>query len=340
MKLKKWLITTVLSLSLTANMAFAKTITDVKGKMVEIPDQVERVVDLWHANNQVVLLLGGADKLVGTTNVIKDNPWFNAVYPNIKNVPAINSQNGVQLEELLTAKPDVVLVSNKPAQEEVEKAGLKALLIGFQDFDGLKKTVRITADVLGDKAPTIAEDYIQELDTNIQLVNERLKDVPQEKRPSVIHISNGSNLFKIDGGKSIIGEWVKLAGGHNAFEDQANLVEVNIEDVLKANPDIIIVGSSNADKAVEQIKADPLWASVSAVKNGKVFVNPTGTFPWDRYSGEEALQILWAAKLFHPAQFADIDMVAKTQQFYKKYYNYELSKENAEQILKGQDPVQ
>ncbi|WP_439238720.1 ABC transporter substrate-binding protein [Lonepinella sp. BR2919] len=340
MKLKKWLIATVLSLSLTANMAFAKTITDVKGKTVEIPDQVERVVDLWHANNQVVLLLGGADKLVGTTNVIKANPWFNAVYPNIKNVPAINSQNGVQLEELLTAKPDVVLVSNKPAQEEVEKAGLKALLIGFQDFDGLKKTVRITADVLGDKAPTIAEDYIQELDTNIQLVNERLKDVPQEKRPSVIHISNGSNLFKIDGGKSIIGEWVKLAGGHNAFEDQANLVEVNIEDVLKANPDVIIVGSSNADKAVEQIKADPLWASVSAVKNGKVFVNPTGTFPWDRYSGEEALQILWAAKLFHPAQFADIDMVAKTQQFYKKYYNYELSKENAEQILKGQDPVQ
>ncbi|WP_386697404.1 ABC transporter substrate-binding protein [Lonepinella sp. MS14436] len=340
MKLKKWLIATVLSLSLTANMAFAKTITDVKGKTVEIPDQVERVVDLWHANNQVVLLLGGADKLVGTTNVIKANPWFNAVYPNIKNVPAINSQNGVQLEELLTAKPDVVLVSNKPAQEEVEKAGLKALLIGFQDFDGLKKTVRITADVLGDKAPTIAEDYIQELDTNIQLVNERLKDVPQEKRPSVIHISNGSNLFKIDGGKSIIGEWVKLAGGHNAFEDQANLVEVNIEDVLKANPDVIIVGSSNADKAVEQIKADPLWASVSAVKNGKVFVNPTGTFPWDRYSGEEALQILWAAKLFHPTQFADIDMVVKTQQFYKKYYNYELSKENAEQILKGQNPVQ
>jgi len=28
-------------------------------------------------------------------------------------------------------------------------------------------------------------------------------------------------------------------------------------------------------------------------------------------------------------------MVEKTQTFYKKYYGYELSKENAEQILKG-----
>ncbi|WP_439290941.1 ABC transporter substrate-binding protein [Lonepinella koalarum] len=339
MKLKKWLLATALSLSLTANFALAKTITDVKGKSVEIPDQVERVVDLWHANNQVVLLLGGADKLVGTTNIIKSNPWFNLVYPNIKNVPAINSQNSTQLEELIAAKPDVVLVSNKPAQEEVEKAGLKALLIGFQNFDGLKNTVRITADVLGNKAPTIAEEYIKELEANIALVSERLKDVPQEKRPTVIHISNGSNLYKIDGGRSIIGEWVKLGGGRNAFEDQANLVEVSVEDVLKANPDVVIVGSQNADKAVEQIKQDPLWVSVSAVKNNRVFVNPTGTFPWDRYSAEEALQILWVAKLLHPTLFEDIDLVARTQQFYKKYYDYDLSKENAEQILKGQDPV-
>lgn len=32
-------------------------------------------------------------------------------------------------------------------------------------------------------------------------------------------------------------------------------------------------------------------------------------------------------------------MVEKTQAFYKKYYGYELSKENAEQILKGLSPI-
>jgi len=75
------------------------------------------------------------------------------------------------------------------------------------------------------------------------------------------------------------------------------------------------------------------------VKNNRIYANPTGTFPWDRYSAEEALQILWAAQLFHPERFADVDMITKTQDFYRKYYNYNLSKENAQQILKGLPPL-
>ena len=78
---------------------------------------------------------------------------------------------------------------------------------------------------------------------------------------------------------------------------------------------------------------------MKAVKNKRVYVNPTGTFPWDRYSAEEALQVLWAAQKFHPEHFKDLDMVKKTQEFYKKYYNYDLSKENAQQILNGEDPI-
>ena len=92
-------------------------------------------------------------------------------------------------------------------------------------------------------------------------------------------------------------------------------------------------------KGVEQIKKDPLWASISAVKNGRVIVNPLGTFPWVRYSAEEALQVLWAAQLFYPEKFTDVDMVQKTREFYKKYYNYDLSVENAKQILLGLDPL-
>ena len=57
------------------------------------------------------------------------------------------------------------------------------------------------------------------------------------------------------------------------------------------------------------------------------------------YSAEEALQVLWAAQVFHPDLFKDLDMVEKTQAFYKKYYNYDLSKENAQQILQGLPPL-
>ena len=323
-----------------SQIAEARTVVDAKGNAVELPEKVERVADLWHANNQIVLLLGGADKMVSTTNVIKANKWFTLVYPRAKELPAVTNGSDSNIEELLKLNPDVALTSNAQGFADLQKANIPAAYVMFQDFEGLKRTVKITADILGDDAPKVAEEYVKELDGNIAFINERVKNVPEEKRPVVLHISNANNLYKIDGGKSIIGDWVRKAGGRNALPDQANLVEVSMEEILAANPDVIIVGSSKAQGGVDKILTDPTWASISAVKNKKVFVNPTGTFPWDRYSAEEALQILWAAQKFHPELFKDVDMVQRTQDFYKKYYHYDLSKENAEQILQGLNPIE
>ena len=334
-------LTALFAATLLAFSAQAKIITDVDGNQVEIADRVERVADLWHANNQIVLLLGGADKLVATTTAIAANPWFAEVYPNIKNVPVLTNGETIQVEELLSQKPDAVLLSKKSMLTEVNQAGLKGVRVSFQDFEGLKKTVSITAEVLGDKAPAVAESYIKELEGNIQFVESRIKDVKEAQRPTVLHITKGTDLLMIDGGKSMIGEWIKMAGGKSVLPDEANMVTVTMESIVEANPDVIIIGSSGnkAQAAIEKIKSDPSWQSISAVKNNRVYANPTGTFSWDRYSAEEALQILWAAQLFHPEKFKDVDMVEKTQTFYKKYYHYELSKENAQQILKGLLPL-
>ena len=60
----------------------------------------------------------------------------------------------------------------------------------------MKKTVRITAEVLGDKAPEIAESYIKELEDNIQFVENRLKGLKDEVRPyGDLHITKGSRLI-------------------------------------------------------------------------------------------------------------------------------------------------
>lgn len=334
-------VTALFAATLLTFSAQAKIITDVDGNQVEIADRVERVADLWHANNQIVLLLGGADKLVATTTAIAANPWFSEVYPNIKKVQVLTNGETIQVEELLSQKPDAVLLSKKSMLTEVNQAGLKGVRVSFQDFEGLKKTVRITAEVLGDKAPAVAESYIKELEDNIQFVESRIKDVKEKQRPTVLHITNGSDLLKIDGGKSMIGEWIRMAGGKSVLPDEANMVTVTMESIVQANPDVIIIGSSGnkSQAAIEKIKSDPSWQSISAVKNNRIYANPTGTFPWDRYSAEEALQILWAAQLFHPERFSDVDMVTKTQDFYQKYYNYNLSKENAQQILKGLPPL-
>lgn len=141
----------------------AKVIEDVAGNKIEIADNVQRIADLWNANNQIVLLLGGMDKVVATTNYIHDHPWFAEVYPKIKTVTALGNGRDLQTEELLGTQPDVVILPSQNMVDEVNRAGLKGVLAIFKDFDGLKKTVRLTADIIGGNAKNIAEEYIKEL---------------------------------------------------------------------------------------------------------------------------------------------------------------------------------
>ena len=304
------------------NQSATRVVKDIDGTDVTIPKEITKIADLWHANNQVVLMLGGADKLVSTTTSVQGLPWF----------------ADVQMEEIQKLKPQVVLASNKNQIEMARNAGIPAVRVNFADYDGLRKTVAITADVLGGKAPEIGKQYIEYLDGKIKFAEDKTKSIDDANRPSVLHIVGGDNLLKVDGHKTIIDEWIRYAGGKNAITADGPQITVTMEEVVKANPDIIIIGGTQSRKGIEAIKNDPQWASIKAVQTGRIYSNPVGTFNWDRYSAESALQILWASKLIHPELFNDVDLVKETQEFYKTFLHYDLSADDAQRIIDGEGP--
>lgn len=317
-----------------------KVIKDVDGQEVTIPVTPERVANLWHANNQVILTLGGAPKLSATTHYVMTIPWFRQVYPDITKVPApIAANNDLNMEALLATKPDVVLVSSEKQAEAVRQAGLTAVRVGFSDMNGLMQTVNLTAEVLGTQgAYERAQKYNAYMQKNLKLIEERLKDLPDSERPKVMHIGSGSKVQNVSGSGIVIDEWIKIAGGQNVAADQKGMKDVSMEQITAYAPEVIIIGGDASAKGVQTIKSDAAWKDIPAVKNDKVIRNPYGTFNWDRYSTEEALQVLWAAKTLHPQKFADIDMVKETQEFYSTFFGYSLSADDAQRILAGEAP--
>ena len=132
------------SASAAASAGATQTIKDIKGDTVEVPTEINKIVDLWHAHNQVIMMLGAADKLVGTTEVFKKRPWPNKIYPRLSEVEALVVGTGageVNYEEALSLQPHVVFASDDGVTATARQQGLSTVNVAFQDYDGLRKDI-------------------------------------------------------------------------------------------------------------------------------------------------------------------------------------------------------
>jgi iron complex transport system substrate-binding protein len=319
-----------------------RQLTDAAGRLVTIPARVTRVADPWHANNSVVLMLGGADKIVATTAQAQNQPWFRRLYPRIKQVPAaFNAAGEVNVEALIGARPDVILMAYDgtlpPWTGAVSAYRVPIVMMPNRSLAELKTTVRMTGEVLGESEARVAAEYLRYLDDNIRRVTSVTSKLKSLERPKVLHTAS-AGVLTVDGRQSVIDDWITIAGGINAADVVGLARPVTMEQVAAWNPDVIIVGTAPNQQNRQAILDDPRWRQVKAVKDCRVFVNPSGVYLWDRHSAEAALQVLWAAKTLHPAEFADLDVGKETRDFYGKYFHYALSDDELNSILHAAPP--
>jgi iron complex transport system substrate-binding protein len=334
-----WLILTQAS---AAAAPETRTVIDAAGRRVTIPFNVTRVADPWHANNAMVLMLGGADKLVATSDQAKKQPWFRRLYPRIEQVPAaFNTAGDVNMETLIGARPDVILMAYDGSLpkwfDAVDAYHIPVVLMPNTSLEALRITALLTGEVLGPNEFKRAREYVSYFEDNIRRVLLVTGKLPVADRPKVLHTASAS-VLAIDGIRTVIDDWIKIAGGTNVATVVGNGRAITMEQVAAWNPDIIIVGTAPNQQNRQVILDDPRWREIRAVKDGKVLVNPTGAYLWDRHSAEAALQVLWAAKRLHPDKFAGLDMSQETKLFYARFFHYELTDAEVASILNSTEP--
>ncbi|NHN89062.1 ABC transporter substrate-binding protein [Acetobacter sp. LMG 1627] len=304
----------------------------------EVPSPPARIADLWFAHNELVVMLGGAPAIAMTVERQTMSPWMYRLAPALNKAVQLPGTTPTA-ETLLASQIDLVFAT--PALSGLDsyrRAGIPAVAVDFHDAAGLLRCLDLTADVLGTAhAQDVVKDYRAYLDETLNLLSSRLGDFPDASRPRVLHILSLSPL-KVDGAGTMIDEWIRLAGGRNAAgEIQGSKRPVSFEQIAAWNPDIIILGGMSGTP--EASTAGAVWSSLAAVRTGRVYRNPVGVFPWDRYGTEFALQLRWAATILHPDLFRDVSMAEVTQAFYRRFFAYDLTDEDARRILAAQPPA-
>lgn len=315
-----------------------RTITDMSGTTVTIPTEISRVVNLWPASNSAMLCMGAGPLLVGTMDITKTNYWSQLVYPDIVNVKTATDN----AEELMNINPDLIITSSKETAEKLQSLGLPAVYLYFSDYDSMKKAFTLLGDILGEEYAIKAKKWSELVDKQIESVSNTLGEIPDDERPVVYYIQGQTNkgLYTTFVADSIMNDWTTIAGGEYAAKkldcDEDGVVTP--EAILNLNPDVIIIGGFAQHELFNELMSTPEWQDINAVKNNRVYTNPNGLFPWERFGMESALQIPFAASIIHPDLY-EVDLVDEVKDFYKEFVGIELSDSQAMNMIHGYGPV-
>ena len=332
--------------------ARTRTIVDQVGNTVHLPEKIERVViaSVWPLAS-VYCQMFGTDKLVGLDPAIvsaAENSLLIQAYPALADLPTdFEANDVVNVERLLELEPDVVFYgsSNAQTRQALDNAGIPA--VGFSTTQAGYNTVETYAgwiELLGQvfagdrridtgRAAEIVQ-YGRDVET---LVKERLAEVAPEDKPRVMiafYYDDAGGLRT--SGSNFFGQyWIEVAGGVNVAAALSGSPSVNMEQVYQWNPDAIFITNFSPrlseDFYSNTIAADD-WSSVAAVQTGRVYKFPLGMYRWFPPSSDTPLAVMWMAKTLHPDLFTDIDLDQMVRDYFKRFYNVELTEEELHMI--------
>jgi iron complex transport system substrate-binding protein len=312
------------------------------GRVVDLPAKIERVACLEVLCYQKLLMLGAADRAV--TMTITSAPWMAIGNPRVDAIEKIPSEPN--FEDLLLKRVDIVFFAYNAdrTMKKLASLGIPALVsqpLGrtaatSEEFVAdAKRAVHLFGQVLGGEAERRAEDWCNYLDDRVRFVAARLSALPAGQRPKLYYL-RGPRALSTQGMGSNTFWYGEMAGADMVVKDLplAGRGLVSMEDIVRWNPDVILVGRQYP---LDLVLKDERWADIAAVRNGRVISSPEGVFYWD--GGPEGVLLMeFLAKLLHPEWFTDVDMAAEVKDYYARFYGFHLSDDQAAMLLRGQSP--
>ncbi len=311
-------------------LAETRTITDMKGRLVEIPADPQSIVSVFPYVTFTLLALGGNDMLVAVDTASAENSNLATVFPGVEGKPAVGSAFNINSESVLLADPDLVLTVNWDRDPDKTQDMLQTPLLCV-DLNYYKESIEFIASIIG--AQDKAQEFTAYYDEKIGYIAEKMTGIAEDEKLKV-YIAAGGGLLSTYGAESTWHYEIDDADGVNVGADitGGGSHDVSMEQVLVWNPDVIILDKSCPD-SVSNLLSDSLWESVEAVKNGSVYRAPDGFLDtFGRPHMESALARVWLANVLYPEEMG-LNIVAEAQAFYSTFYGIDLSDAEIEAIL-------
>ena len=329
-----------------------RTITDHAGNTVEVPEKIERIVidqipilstymAYHHGKAPYIVGYAGSLKQVISNTVLKD------IAPELLDSQnTVQAQSDINIEEIMKLKPDVIFynASNKEHYETLKKTGIPC--VGFatvgtngpaDPIDRYTQWLKLLEDVFGENGKT--DDFIKAGQDIVKDVEERISKIDDSKKPTGVILWKYVQGVPMVAGKGVFGDfWLNRIGVKNLADETKGFAKVSIEQFYQWNPDILYLdGPGLLDITTKDVFENSVeginFSNMKAVKDKKVYNTKLGMWNWFTPNPDGPLVLAWLAKSTYPEEFKDYDLKAMIKDYYKTWYDYELTNEQIEDMF-------
>ena len=280
------LIVLMLSACSQGQDAPSTAVTDDFGDTLRIAVAPKRIVSLNPTTTELLFAIGAGSRVVGRTS-------YDVFPADVRNVPDLGQGLRPNVEAVLAARPDLVLLyasaDNREAATRLRAAGIPTAAYRIDRIADMVRVTLILGRLAGDTAA--ARRTVDSVTTTLDRVRRATATLPH---PSAFWPLWESPLLSVGHG-SFLNELLEIAGARNVFDDLPQpSPAVSFEELLRRDPDVVIAGQSSK----RRLEANAKFQTLRAVREHHVLVvdSTIATGPSTRV-GASAVSL---ARLLHP----------------------------------------
>ena len=244
--------------------AFPATLTDDEGTAVKIPAEPQKIVSLTPAVTETLFALGAGPRVVATTD-------FDDYPPAALKLPHVASYTSVDVEKIVGMAADLVIAGgnsfNPPeAITRLRGLGIPVLVVYAPNVVTVLKDIRLIGSAVGLAAA--ATTMTGTMQADFDAVSAATASLPKPRTFYELDTSTGPIYTVADA--SFTKEMITLAGGDPITTGSTTDFSIPLEKLIKADPELILLGDAAYGVTVAQVKARFGWKVMTAVKTGAI----------------------------------------------------------------------
>lgn len=255
---KQQLFVTLVAL-LASTALHAVQVTDDRGVTVTLPAAPQRIVSILPSLTETVCELGHCARLVGVDR-------FSDYPASLQKLPQLGGGMDPNVEAIVALRPDVVLMAKSSrVGPRLESLGIKVVALEPKSHADVQRVMLKLGQLL--EVPD-AQRIWRAIDAGVSAA---AQSIPANLRGAKVYFEVNQGPYAA-GELSFIGETLTRLGAKNIVPAKLGpFPKLNPEYIVRANPDLIMIGQRSADGLQQR----PGWQSIRALRENRLCIFPT-----------------------------------------------------------------